>query len=86
MGLRGLLASKINNNNNGKSSAGWAEGKEADIVGEVSEGCWLLVGGTRRELEGAEEEERGFEEKERSRRSRQNSKDYEDEERTTTTT
>ena len=23
------------NNNNGKSSAGWDEGKEADIVGEV---------------------------------------------------
>ncbi|KFZ14467.1 hypothetical protein V502_06065 [Pseudogymnoascus sp. VKM F-4520 (FW-2644)] len=38
------------NNNSGKSSAGWDEGKEADIVGEVSEG--RLVGGTRRELEG----------------------------------
>lgn len=35
-------AGQENNNNNGKSSAGWLdEGKEADIVEEVSEeGCW----------------------------------------------
>lgn len=34
-------AGQQHNNNNGKSSsAGWTKGKEADAVGEVSEGCW----------------------------------------------